>query len=69
MIVTVTGWTLPQLGATPWPDVLDLLDYWAENPPVHLMVKAYLGIESKDSEDYVEMDQQQLERWLGSVQG
>ena len=31
------------MSATPWPDVLDLLDYWKVCPPVHIMVKAYLG--------------------------
>jgi hypothetical protein len=25
--------------------VQDLLDYWADNPPLHLMVKSYLGIQ------------------------
>ena len=27
---------------------MDLVAYWSENPPVHLMVRAYLGI-GKDS--------------------
>ncbi len=25
-------------------------DYWADNPPVHIMVAAYLGKGEKDSE-------------------
>lgn len=25
--------------------------YWEDNPPVHLMVKAYLGIKSKSKEE------------------
>ena len=29
LVITQTGWTFPELDATPWPDLLDLLDYWA----------------------------------------
>lgn len=25
-------------------------EYWAENPPIHMMVKAYLGIGKKEEE-------------------
>jgi hypothetical protein len=31
------------VSATPWPDVLDLLDYWKVSPPVHVLVRAYMG--------------------------
>jgi hypothetical protein len=27
-----------------------MISYWSTNPPVHLMVAAYLGIESKPKE-------------------
>lgn len=30
-----------------FPEFAGLAVYWAENPPLHLMVKAYLGIEKK----------------------
>ena len=46
MLVTATGWTVAELDRTPWPDVMDLLDYWAECPPLHLMVRAYMGYKS-----------------------
>lgn len=54
LIVTVTGWTIPALDATPWPDVADLLDYWAVNPPLHLMVKTYLGIQDPHDDPPIE---------------
>lgn len=28
-------------------DVDDLMTYWADHPPVHLMVAAYLGVKPK----------------------
>jgi hypothetical protein len=36
-----------QVDATPWPDVLDLLDYWADNPPVHQLLKGFMGIKGR----------------------
>ena len=33
-----------------WPDVLNQLDYWAENPPLHLLVKAFMGIKDAPEE-------------------
>lgn len=47
LVVTATGWTIQQLDATPWPAVMDLIDYWADNPPVHRLVAAYLGVKPK----------------------
>jgi hypothetical protein len=52
LIVTATGWTIRELDATPWPDVLDLLDYWTASPPVHVMVRAYMGIKGEEPEDH-----------------
>ena len=57
MLVTATGWTIRELDATPWPDVLDLLDYWSECPPLHLMVKAYLGIKAPKEEKTMTTDE------------
>ena len=51
MIVTTTGWTLPELNATPWPDVMDLLEYWASNPPLHRLVAIYLGVQERKDEE------------------
>ena len=45
--MTGTGWTLQQLEATPWPDVLELLAYWREWPPVHVLVKTGFFTDSK----------------------
>jgi hypothetical protein len=43
LLITATGWTARTVDATPWPDVLDLLDYWKVSPPVHVLVRAYMG--------------------------
>ena len=47
LFVTAAGWTVQQLDDTPWPRVMSIRDYWGENPPLHLLVKAYMGIKSK----------------------
>jgi len=67
LLVTTTGWTIPELNATPWPDVADLLDYWQGNPPLHRMVAAYLGIEEQDEEDHRVMNREELEAWMRSM--
>lgn len=33
------------------PRLLALQAYWADHPPLHLMVKAYLGIKPKEKEE------------------
>jgi len=42
-----------ELDATPWPEVADLLAYWSQNPPLHLMVKAYLGFKPKRDDEMI----------------
>jgi hypothetical protein len=34
-----TGWTVQQIDATPWPDMVDLLRYLKLNPPMYLQYK------------------------------
>jgi hypothetical protein len=43
-----------------WSEFEMLTDYWAEHPPVHLMVAGYLGIKpakkkAEPSEDFVQI--------------
>ena len=42
LIVTATGWTISHLEATPFPDTLDLMDYWGKYPPAHVLLKRFL---------------------------
>lgn len=47
-LVTVTGWTYDYIEESmTLPRFHELADYWQGNPPLHLMVKSYLGIETK----------------------
>jgi hypothetical protein len=47
-----TGWTIQQIEVTPWPSVLDLLSYWQENPPLHILVQAFFDKKEKPSRDH-----------------
>ena len=38
----------------PFCDVMELLDYWADYPPVHWMIRSYLGIEKRKVLDPME---------------
>ena len=43
-IITATGWTFDQLGESSFSDVADLLEYWIEEPPEHVILALrYLG--------------------------
>jgi hypothetical protein len=42
-LVTVTGWRLGEIRATPWPDVWGLWEYWSRNPPPHVLMAAGIG--------------------------
>jgi hypothetical protein len=44
-LVASTGWTFEQVDATDLCDGLALLAYYCEFPPVHELVRAYLGFE------------------------
>ena len=52
-MITATGWSVAQVSATPWPDVLDLLAYWKKQPPVHVLLKAFMGGESSSGDGQV----------------
>lgn len=43
-IAMSTGWSLRQVRDLSLFDLRDLQAYWADHPPVHVMVAAYLGI-------------------------
>lgn len=50
-MITTTGWTVRQVDETPWPDIQDLINYWMSNPPLHLMLKGFMGIDGKDTKN------------------
>jgi hypothetical protein len=36
-----------EIDEMPFPDVMELVDYWAENPPMHLLHKWFVGYKNK----------------------
>ena len=43
-MITATGWTFDILNETSFSDLVELLAYWAEEPPAHvLLALRYLG--------------------------
>lgn len=38
------GWTFQDIDELTMTDVDDVFEYWKDNPPVPMMVRAYLGI-------------------------
>jgi hypothetical protein len=62
------------LDATPWPEVLDLLDYWTDNPPLTRLMTdfmAYMGFEFKDRDEMEEearpMSNEETQAWVESL--
>lgn len=45
--MTGTGWTFAQLCETPVTVVWDLLDYWSEYPPSHILERAHVKFDSQ----------------------
>ena len=43
------GWTFDQFDAAPFPQVLKQLEYWAEHPPTHELVAAFVGFKPSKS--------------------
>jgi hypothetical protein len=43
-IITVTGWKYSDVDALTLWQVHELIEYWNEYPPVHILVGAYLGV-------------------------
>lgn len=41
-IATATGWTFSQIDQLTMWDVNDLMEYWQDYPPTHVLVAAYL---------------------------
>jgi hypothetical protein len=49
-IATELGKTPEEAGAIDFPDVMDLLDYWLEYPPTHLLVRGLAGYKGKQEQ-------------------
>ena len=47
------------------PRLKDMTAYWARNPPLHLMVAAYLGVEDKSKSKNQEQDMNELVSMMG----
>ncbi len=45
--MTTAGWTSEQFDNTPLPVVFELLEYWSDNPPTHLIQAALAGLGGK----------------------
>lgn len=43
-MLTTTGWSSDVFDATPMPVILELLEYWAYNPPTHVIEAAKAGL-------------------------
>lgn len=48
--MTVTGWRFREIGRTPFRKIVKLFKYWQSYPPLHVMVRNYLGIEDAKAE-------------------
>ena len=47
LLATSCGYTYPQIDAMSLSQVRELLGYWRQHPPVHLLVAAALGAQAK----------------------
>jgi hypothetical protein len=47
LVVTAAGWTSKEFDEAPLPMVFDLLEYWGDNPPEHIVAAAQAGIRRK----------------------
>jgi hypothetical protein len=73
-LVAATQWTVDECDRTPFPFVLDYLDYCQEFPPVHLLVRGFVGYKPplrfhrRDSDGSSEEDKRLLVgMWGGDV--
>ena len=48
-MVTATGWTFEQVDEMTLTQLNDLLEYWTDSPPLHVMVAAYFGLKPNAS--------------------
>lgn len=48
-MITATGWTWDQVDSLTWPQVLELLTYWKQQPPTHVLVKAFFMGDKEES--------------------
>ena len=59
LIVTTTGWTLREVDDLTMHDVHPLLDYWADFPPVHVLLRGFFGA-SGGGETFVPSSEDEL---------
>jgi len=47
----------------------ELTDYWRDNPPVHLLVKAFLGYDNSKGKTIKQPDKTELEGLVNAFKG
>ncbi|MCL2658775.1 MAG: hypothetical protein FWD62_15470 [Betaproteobacteria bacterium] len=59
-VITVTGWRWSDLDAMTLPQVQALLNYWRESPPIHVLLKHFMGVKNEprdEAEEALEAEQ------------
>lgn len=64
-MITVTGWRWSDIDEMTLPQVQALLDYWAESPPIHILLKHFMGFERKQPDEAAQ--QIEAEQYLNRV--
>jgi hypothetical protein len=52
-----------------YPDALELVDYWSDNPPTHILLKSFMGYEGKSKATPTIPDEQELKNIVGVFNG
>jgi hypothetical protein len=67
-IITATGWTFAQLNESSFCDVAELLRYWQEEPPAHvLLALRYLGASKRGKRGAPPIDEKQARSDMGQL--
>jgi hypothetical protein len=48
---------------------MELMDYWAEHPPTHDLIGAYMGVGSEKAKQFEDCTEDELDELLGRTNG
>lgn len=65
MVVTATGWTFDYINSVPMIMILELLNYWEEYPPPHILQRAGVRIQSRRKRGPRGNEQEQVVQSMG----
>lgn len=66
-MITVTGWSLEYFDEVSTADTIDMMKYWNDYPPTHVLLRGYVGYEPPMKSEPINVDSTTFDKMRATV--